>query len=132
MLKIIKIQLIFQLEIYEDWIELIRQDLIVEQDMRTLILCNNRSRFILLKHLFNIMSLPKLLDSVEEAVSDIKDGSKILVGGFGLCGIPENLIAGLLNTKVDNLTVVSNDADGLGMLLKQEDDLLLYGGACRV
>lgn len=58
-----------------------------------------------------------------EAVKDIPSGSKLLVGGFGLCGIPENLIAGLLETKVDKLTVVSNncgvDTFGLGLLLKQ-------------
>ncbi|KAL5021130.1 hypothetical protein ScPMuIL_000285 [Solemya velum] len=59
-----------------------------------------------------------------EAVKDIPNGSKILVGGFGLCGIPENLIAGLLHTKVSGLTVVSNNAGvdnfGLGLLLKQK------------
>merc|ERR1712050_822099 len=52
---------------------------------------------------------PQFLESADEAVADIKDGSKLLVGGFGLCGIPENLIAGLLKTKVNNLTVVSNN-----------------------
>ena len=40
----------------------------------------------------------------------IQDGSKLLVGGFGLCGIPENLIKALLNSKVKDLTVVSNEA----------------------
>merc|ERR1711973_211435 len=58
-----------------------------------------------------------------EAVKDIPSGSKLLVGGFGLCGIPENLIAGLLETKVNNLTVISNncgvDNFGLGLLLRQ-------------
>ncbi|EFX89209.1 hypothetical protein DAPPUDRAFT_220335 [Daphnia pulex] len=58
-----------------------------------------------------------------EAVKDIPSGSKLLVGGFGLCGIPENLISGLLESKVNNLTVVSNncgvDNFGLGLLLKQ-------------
>ncbi|CAB3982773.1 succinyl- :3-ketoacid coenzyme A transferase 1, mitochondrial, partial [Paramuricea clavata] len=57
-----------------------------------------------------------------DAVKDIKDDSKILVGGFGLCGIPENLIQGLLQTKVKGLTVVSNNAGvddfGLGLLLQ--------------
>lgn len=61
------------------------------------------------------------LNDPTEAVGDIKDGSKVLVGGFGLCGIPENLIGGLLETKVKNLTVVSNNAGvddfGLGLLL---------------
>merc|ERR1711970_1550745 len=67
---------------------------------------------------------PHFLESADEAVADIKDGSKLLVGGFGLCGIPENLIAGLLKTKVNNLTVVSNNAGvdtfGLGLLLQQK------------
>lgn len=58
-----------------------------------------------------------------EATKDIPAGSKLLVGGFGLCGIPENLINGLLESKVNNLTVVSNncgvDNFGLGLLLKQ-------------
>jgi len=58
-----------------------------------------------------------------EAVKDIPSGSKLLVGGFGLCGIPENLIGGLLETKVNDLTVISNncgvDNFGLGLLLRQ-------------
>ncbi|XP_032327425.1 succinyl-CoA:3-ketoacid coenzyme A transferase 1, mitochondrial isoform X2 [Camelus ferus] len=57
-----------------------------------------------------------------EAVKDIPDGAKILVGGFGLCGIPENLIGALLKTGVKGLTAVSNNAGvdnfGLGLLLK--------------
>ena len=43
---------------------------------------------------------PKFCANADEAVSDIPDGSKLLVGGFGLCGIPENLIGGLLSSKV--------------------------------
>ncbi|XP_066501732.1 succinyl-CoA:3-ketoacid coenzyme A transferase 1, mitochondrial-like isoform X2 [Hoplias malabaricus] len=57
-----------------------------------------------------------------EAVQDIPDGSTLLVGGFGLCGIPENLISSLLKTGVKQLTAVSNNAGvdnfGLGLLLK--------------
>ncbi|XP_017573597.1 succinyl-CoA:3-ketoacid coenzyme A transferase 1, mitochondrial-like [Pygocentrus nattereri] len=60
--------------------------------------------------------------SPTEAVRDIPDGSTLLVGGFGLCGIPENLINGLLKTGVKQLTAVSNNAGvdnfGLGLLLK--------------
>ncbi|XP_071658271.1 succinyl-CoA:3-ketoacid coenzyme A transferase 1, mitochondrial isoform X2 [Patagioenas fasciata] len=56
-----------------------------------------------------------------EAVKDIPNGATILVGGFGLCGIPENLIGGLLKTGVKELTAVSNNAGvdnfGLGLLL---------------
>uniref|UniRef100_A0A665X9E9 Succinyl-CoA:3-ketoacid-coenzyme A transferase n=1 Tax=Echeneis naucrates TaxID=173247 RepID=A0A665X9E9_ECHNA len=57
-----------------------------------------------------------------EAVKDIPDGATILVGGFGLCGIPENLINSLLKTGVKGLTAVSNNAGvdnfGLGLLLQ--------------
>lgn len=64
------------------------------------------------------------MDTADEAVADIKSGSKLLVGGFGLCGIPENLIAALLKTHVTDLTVVSNNAGvdtfGLGLLLQQK------------
>ncbi|XP_066514941.1 3-oxoacid CoA transferase 1a [Hoplias malabaricus] len=57
-----------------------------------------------------------------DAVRDVPDGATILVGGFGLCGIPENLIKSLLSTGVKSLTAVSNNAGvddfGLGLLLK--------------
>ena len=46
---------------------------------------------------------------------DVKSGSKLLVGGFGLCGIPENLISGLLKAGNGDFTVVSNNA---GRVLK--------------
>lgn len=57
-----------------------------------------------------------------QAVRDIPDGSTLLVGGFGLCGIPENLIGSLLKTGVKDITAVSNNAGvdnfGLGLLLR--------------
>ncbi|KAL4236194.1 Succinyl-CoA:3-ketoacid coenzyme A transferase 1 [Mactra antiquata] len=66
----------------------------------------------------------KFYKSSEEAVADIPSDSKLLVGGFGLCGIPENLIGALLKSKPSGLTVVSNNAGvddfGLGLLLKQK------------
>ena len=46
----------------------------------------------------------KFCDSAAEAVADIPDGAKLLVGGFGLCGIPENLIAALIAAGVKELT----------------------------
>jgi 3-oxoacid CoA-transferase subunit A len=65
-----------------------------------------------------------ILTSFEEAVSVIKDGSTIMVGGFGLVGIPENLIKALCETGVKNLTVISNNCGvddwGLGLLLKNK------------
>jgi len=67
---------------------------------------------------------PDFLNSAEEALKDVNSGSKLLVGGFGLCGIPENLISGLLKSEAKDLTVVSNNAGvddfGLGLLLKQK------------
>ncbi|CAH6787330.1 Oxct1 [Phodopus roborovskii] len=59
-----------------------------------------------------------------EAVKDIPNGATLLVGGFGLCGIPENLIGALLKTGVKDLTAVSNNAGvdnfGLGLLLRSK------------
>lgn len=66
----------------------------------------------------------KIYTDFKEAVADIKNGSTVLVGGFGLCGIPENLIKAVNNTSVNGLTVVSNNAGiedcGLGILLKKK------------
>ena len=67
---------------------------------------------------------PVFYSNANDAVSDIPSGSKLLVGGFGLCGIPENLISGLLakSDSIKDLTAVSNNAGvddfGLGLLLK--------------
>lgn len=52
----------------------------------------------------------KIYENIGDAVKDIPDGAKLLVGGFGLCGIPENLIAALLEQGSKDLTVVSNNA----------------------
>eukprot|EP00936_MAST-01D_sp_MAST-1D-sp1_P001624 g1624.t1 len=64
----------------------------------------------------------KVYDSASEAVADIPDGAKLCVGGFGLCGIPEKLIAALRDQGTSGLTAVSNNAGvddfGLGLLLQ--------------
>jgi 3-oxoacid CoA-transferase subunit A len=64
----------------------------------------------------------KVLASAEEAVSRIPDGATILMGGFGLCGIPENLIRALRAQGTKDLTIISNNAGvddfGIGVLLK--------------
>ncbi|KAG0214043.1 Succinyl-CoA:3-ketoacid coenzyme A transferase 1, mitochondrial [Mortierella sp. GBA30] len=71
-----------------------------------------------------VENLSKVYASAEEAVKDIPSGSTLMVGGFGLCGIPENLIAALKKRASDckDLTVVSNNAGvddfGLGQLLR--------------
>src|SRR4029453_10672670 len=64
----------------------------------------------------------KVLASAEAALGLIPDGATLLVGGFGLCGIPENLILALRERGTANLTVISNNAGvddfGLGSVLK--------------
>ena len=64
----------------------------------------------------------KVLASAEEAVALIPDGASIMMGGFGLCGIPENLIAALHQRGTKDLTVISNNAGvddfGIGILLR--------------
>jgi 3-oxoacid CoA-transferase subunit A len=64
----------------------------------------------------------KVVSGAEEAIHDIADNSVIMLGGFGLCGIPENTIAALVKKGIKNLTCISNNAGvddfGLGLLLK--------------
>lgn len=66
--------------------------------------------------------MEKVYRSAKDAVADIPDGATIMVGGFGLCGIPENLIQALHDQGVKDLTVISNncgvDDFGLGVLLQ--------------
>lgn len=65
----------------------------------------------------------KVVSGAEEAIIDISDGATIMLGGFGLCGIPENCINALVNKQVKNLTCISNNAGvddfGIGLLLKK-------------
>ncbi len=67
----------------------------------------------------------------KEIVSDVKDGSTIMVGGFGLCGIPENAINALVASGVKDLTVISNncgiDDFGLGLLMKNKQIKKMIG-----
>jgi len=67
------------------------------------------------------MSMNKVFATADEAIADIQDGATIMVGGFGLCGIPENLIRALVNKGVKNLNTISNnvgvDEFGLGLML---------------
>lgn len=69
----------------------------------------------------NVSPRSKLIDSALEAIADIQDGATLMVGGFGLCGIPEHLIEALRVKGVKNLTCISNNAGvddfGLGKLL---------------
>ena len=65
----------------------------------------------------------KVFANAEEAIFYIQDGATLMVGGFGLCGIPENLIAALVKKRVKDLNTISNnmgiDEFGLGLLLRQ-------------
>ena len=68
--------------------------------------------------------LDKVVASADEAVRDVPEGALLVVGGFGLCGIPENLIAAVVRRGVGKLTVVSNNCGvddwGLGLLLRNK------------
>lgn len=69
-----------------------------------------------------IVIMEKVFKSAHEAIFDVKDGSTIMAGGFGLCGIPENLIGAIHRKGTKNLTFISNNAGvddfGLGILLQ--------------
>lgn len=64
----------------------------------------------------------KVISGAKEAVADIQDGATLMLGGFGLCGIPENTISALLEKEVKDLTCISNNAGvddfGIGLMLK--------------
>ena len=66
----------------------------------------------------------KKVSSVQEALQGIEDGMTLMLGGFGLCGIPENAIAELVQKQTKNLTCISNNAGvddfGLGLLLQHK------------
>src|SRR6187402_1379972 len=66
----------------------------------------------------------KVFKNAEEAISGIKDGSVLMLGGFGLCGIPENCIKALVKSQIKNLVCISNNAGvddfGIGLMLKQK------------
>jgi 3-oxoacid CoA-transferase A subunit len=66
----------------------------------------------------------KVIANADEAVADIFDGAVLAIGGFGLCGIPENCIAALVNKGVKNLTCISNNAGvddfGIGLMLRNK------------
>ncbi len=66
----------------------------------------------------------KVYENAGQAVADISDGDVLMLGGFGLCGIPENCIAALVKKGTKNLTCISNNAGvddfGIGLMLKQK------------
>jgi 3-oxoacid CoA-transferase subunit A len=68
--------------------------------------------------------ITKKVNSVQDAIKGIESSMTIMFGGFGLCGIPENTIAALVNTTISDLTCISNNAGvddfGLGLLLQKK------------
>ncbi len=68
--------------------------------------------------------MKKVVLNANEAVRDIHDGAVLMLGGFGLCGIPENCIAALVKKNVKNLTCISNNAGvddfGIGLMLQKK------------
>src|ERR1700743_272172 len=82
----------------------------------------------------------KLVANADEAVRDVSDGATLMLGGFGLCGIPELLIAALVRKGVKGLRTISNNmgVDGFGMGLMLEAGMIAshigsyVGENCRV
>ena len=70
------------------------------------------------------MAINKTVANADEAITDILSGATLLLGGFGLCGIPENCIAALVKKGINQLTCISNNAGvddfGIGLMLKQK------------
>jgi len=66
----------------------------------------------------------KVYNNADEAIADITDGMTLMLGGFGLCGIPENCIAALVKKNIKSLTCISNNAGvddfGIGLMLNQK------------
>src|SRR5665213_1757898 len=64
----------------------------------------------------------KVYNNADEAIAGIEDGMTLMLGGFGLCGIPENCISAILKSGAKNLTCISNNAGvddfGIGVMLK--------------
>ena len=84
--------------------------------------------------------ITKTVKDAREAVSDIPSGAFLMMGGFGLSGIPENCISALLEREIKDLTIVSNNAGvddfGIGLLLKKrmvkKDDFQLCRRKCGI
>jgi 3-oxoacid CoA-transferase A subunit len=71
-----------------------------------------------------ITMINKVIENADRAVADIADGATLMLGGFGLCGIPENCITALLKKGITNLTCISNNAGvddfGIGLMLQKK------------
>src|SRR3954470_23574458 len=66
----------------------------------------------------------KVVSNADEAIRDIANGMTLMLGGFGLCGLPENCIAAIVKKGIKELTCISNNAGvddfGIGLLLQQK------------
>jgi 3-oxoacid CoA-transferase A subunit len=73
--------------------------------------------------LYQICNVNKVVKNAAEAVNDIPNGAVLMLGGFGLCGIPENCIAALVEKGITGLTCISNNAGvddfGIGLMLQR-------------
>jgi 3-oxoacid CoA-transferase subunit A len=91
----------------------------------------NKSKKIDTKRSRRENRMKKICESFQEAIVEIQDGATLMVGGFGLCGIPENLILALVEKGVKDLTVISNncgvDEWGLGLLLNRKQIKKMIG-----
>jgi 3-oxoacid CoA-transferase subunit A len=80
----------------------------------------------------------KTISGAAEAIAKIPDGSSIMIGGFGVSGLPENLLAAIVAKGPKNLTLISNnagtDTQGIGLLIKNgqvKKMIMSYGGECK-
>ena len=89
--------------------------------MRNLLPAN---RFVNCPGLIATTDMKKTFENAAAAIADIKDGDTLMLGGFGLCGIPENSIAALVKKGTKSLTCISNNAGvddfGIGLMLRQK------------
>ena len=82
----------------------------------------------------------KVVNSLEEAIEGVVDGMTLMLGGFGLCGIPENSINALSQSGIKELTCISNNAGvdefGIGLLLQtrqvKKNDIFICWRKCRI
>lgn len=87
-----------------------------------ILLCQNIKKCVFSTQILKRM-ITKTVNNVTEALDGVKDNMTLMLGGFGLCGIPENSISELSKRNIKNLTCISNNAGvddfGLGVLLKK-------------
>ena len=82
----------------------------------------SESFLLTLDYITSHSKMNKVVQDADEAIKGIRDGMTLMLGGFGLCGIPENSINALVRSKIKNLTCISNNAGvddfGIGLMLQ--------------